>query len=146
MLLASITSLTEDAVSFTTGFIVEVPRRTSYDELVVSLRLPWMRSIPWSCVEEMTLFSEGHAPLAGVRLIRGSDEIPVRFCQSLGGYWTIGERIRLAAALDEEAARSAKLEVHVNFFLPYVSVAGRPPLLSARDSVTWAAPMLVEPA
>ncbi|MGN6220896.1 MAG: hypothetical protein ACTHNQ_15460 [Microbacterium sp.] len=135
MLAKSITLSQRTRVSFTTGFIVEVSPAASDGEMVVTLRLPWMRSIPWSCVEEIAVYCGQGAALAGVRLVRGGDEIPVRLCQTLRGYWTIGERIRLVLGRDGGLPRVTNLEVHVNFYIPYVNDAGRPPMLSARDTM-----------
>lgn len=128
-------------MSFTNGFIVELSAAPTNDSLVVTMTLPWMRSIPWTCISEIVVCdADAEMLLDAAILVRGRDEVRVQECRSLAGYWTIGERIQLRTVGLAGSASSVKLEVQVAFFIPYVNTSGRPPHLIATDTVTWTAP------
>lgn len=128
-------------MSFTTGFIVELSASPSNDALVLTMTLPWMRSIPWACVSEIVVSdTDGGVPLGEVILVRGRDEVRVQECRSLVGYWTTGERTQLRIVGLAASASSATLLVRVAFSVPYVNAGGRPPHLVATDTAIWTAP------
>ncbi|WP_374976530.1 hypothetical protein ACEYYH_01465 [Microbacterium trichothecenolyticum] len=102
----------------------------------MTITLPWMRSIPWTCVSDIVVSDFGAAmPIGEVILVRGPDEVSARECSALGGYWTTGERVTLRVHGLPEPGSGVSLEVRVAFFIPYVNAGGRPPHLIATDRV-----------
>lgn len=111
---------------FTSGFVREDALSVTDDGVEVEVRLPWMRSLPWRCVDQFTVAFDGRR-LRGsdLRVRIGDSVIETDNCRSLDGYWVVGTPVVLVASriLEPTGDERVCVRVAVTYFIPYV--AGR---------------------
>ncbi|MFF2050313.1 DUF6379 domain-containing protein [Leifsonia sp. NPDC058194] len=85
-------------MAFNSGFIREDALRGADDGYVVSVRLPWMRALPWSSIGDLTLSVDGTpVPTAGGRIVVDGVERTYGALHDGGqGYWGVGVPLQIA--------------------------------------------------
>lgn len=125
-------------VPFTAGFIDDNSVRLVADELRVTIRLPWMRSIPWPCVRAMSLHVNGDSNTDLDAMLHVVDRsLPARSCRSLDGYWEVGTSVTLTVTSSEVAtvvADGALVIATVEFVIPYIDNGDGPASITTSAS------------
>ena len=100
---------------------------------VLTLRLPWMRSLPWSCVEDVSVAIDGH-PSDASALAFELDGAPVPLPELAGrwrDYWVVGRPVRLL--IGTETAKSpgsrVRLDLALRLRIPYLILGPAGPLV-----------------
>lgn len=111
-------------VPFTSGFVREDALSVTDDGVEVEARLPWMRSLPWRCVDQFTVEFDGRR-LEGsdLRVRIGDSVIDADDCCSLDGYWVVGTPVVLLASRTPELVGDERVcvRVTVTYVIPYVA-------------------------
>jgi Domain of unknown function (DUF6379) len=100
---------------------------------VLTLRLPWMRSLPWSCVEEVAVAFDGR-PADPTALGFGIDGelVPLRrLAERWQDYWVVGRPVRLHIGVPDPAgpARRVRVDLSLRLRIPYLILGPAGPLV-----------------
>lgn len=109
---------------FTSGFVGKDALTVTDDGVEVEVRLPWMRSLPWRCVDQFTIAFNGRRLREGeLRLRIGDSVIVADDCRSFDGYWVVGTPVVLLASrtLEPMGDERVCVRVAVTYFIPYVA-------------------------
>jgi hypothetical protein len=113
-------------VPFTSGFLRADAFSVTDDGVEVEVRLPWMRSLPWRCVDRFTVSFDGRRlRRSDLRVRIGDSVIRADDCPTLDGYWIVGAPVVLLVPHAPElmADQRVCVRVEVTYVIPYV--AGR---------------------
>jgi hypothetical protein len=111
-------------VPFTSGFLRADALSLTGDGVEVEVRLPWMRSLPWRCVDRFTVSFDGRRlRRSDLRVRIGDSVIHADDCPTVDGYWVVGTPVVLLASRTPEpmADQRVCVRVGVTFVIPYVA-------------------------
>ena len=100
---------------------------------VLSLRLPWMRSLPWSCVEQVEVALDGQ-PVRNDALgfeVGGAVVAPRDLAERWQDYWVVGRPVRLHVDVAPSALPGQRVRVDLSLRLriPYLILGPAGPLV-----------------
>jgi hypothetical protein len=120
-------------MAFVSGFLRDDSLREHDGGFAVWLGLPWMRALPWSSVQRLTLVVDGaEIPDRDVRFeltgqLLSTDELSGRWAQ----YWAMHHRLRLVVSRRASLGLGERLEISATAELriPYLSVGPGKPMV-----------------
>src|SRR5215218_3341736 len=117
------------------GFVSVGGLRVVDDRLDVEVRLPWMRSLPWRCINQISVTVDGQElPGSCLRLRVDGRRVRIEECSSLDGYWMIGRAVTVEVRR-RRMQEGMLLCVSVRFVIPYVEGDDGPPKLLAATTL-----------
>lgn len=100
---------------------------------VLTLRLPWMRSLPWSCVEDVHVSVDGQpVDSTAVEFEVGDDLVPLgQLADRWQDYWVVGRPIRLhlRTGAASTPGRLVQLDLALRLRIPYLILGPAGPLV-----------------
>jgi hypothetical protein len=104
------------------------------DGFVLRVGLPWMRSLPLSCVLDLVIQINGcSVPAEDVRVCLAASRAPLADLPDKDGWWFLQDRLVLAGPLTASAESHYDVEVSMRLLLPYLdSPSGGPAVLPFR--------------
>lgn len=117
------------------GFVRAGGLRVVDDGLDFEARLPWMRSLPWRCINQISVTLDGQElPGSCLRLHVDGRLVRIEECSSLDRYWMIGRAVTVQVRR-RRMQEGALLCVSVRFVIPYVEGDDGPPELLAATTL-----------
>ena len=117
------------------GFVSVGGLRVVDDRLDVEVRLPWMRSLPWRCINQMSVTVDGQELPGGCLRLRVDGRlVRIEERSSLDGYWMIGRAVTVEVRR-RRMQEGMLLCVSVRFVIPYVEGDDGPPKLLAATTL-----------
>jgi hypothetical protein len=132
-------------VSLASVLLREDALREHEDGLALSVRLPWYRSLPLSCVEEIEVVLDGEPiPAENLRLVVGGrerrlDELQARHDEE----WFVRDPASILVPRPVRAGEAHDVRVAIRCRIPYISTAPDTPL---RQVTERALELTVQPA
>ncbi|MGN6220872.1 MAG: hypothetical protein ACTHNQ_15330 [Microbacterium sp.] len=87
--------------------------------LEIRVWLPWMRSLPWTCITDVAVEIDGRALEGGVAVF-DDVEIPLRAIVELPGYWMVGTSLAVRVPHAPASVGERPVRVRVTAAIPYI--------------------------
>ncbi|HWI30205.1 MAG TPA: hypothetical protein VNT50_01830 [Microbacterium sp.] len=122
---------------FSSGLLRDDGFRSSADgRIAIEARVPWMRSLPWDCVLDITVTLDDEAiPIDALRFTTADGESgSFEELRALDGYWVIGEPLTISwGTVADEPPTDAVVTLAVRILIPYMVLPGG---AAARETFT----------
>lgn len=103
--------------------------------LELRIWLPWMRSLPWTCVLDVAVFvDERRVDPGQVNVETDLGLVRLDDLAGLGGYWMVGRSVLLRADDACAAGSSPQVRVEVTCAIPYIFDANGPLIVVSEAS------------
>ncbi|MFC0681566.1 DUF6379 domain-containing protein [Lysobacter korlensis] len=100
---------------------------------VLTLRLPWMRSLPWSCVEEVDVALDGQSVNDDALAfeVDGALVAPQQLSGRWQDYWVVGRPVRLhiRSGPAVPTGRRVRVDLTLRLRIPYLILGPAGPLV-----------------
>ena len=120
-------------MGFDAAMLSDESLTTMPDGYALAVRLPWMRSLPWSCVEGLDVVLNG-APVdsAALAFDVAGERVPVsRLGERFAEYWVVGRPVtlRVRTAATQPPGRRVGLDLALRLRIPYLILGPAGPLV-----------------
>jgi Domain of unknown function (DUF6379) len=120
-------------MGFDAALLSDESLTTTPDGYALTLRLPWMRSLPWSCVEGVDVVLNGEpTDQAALAFEIAGDLVPIpRLGERFAQYWVVGRPVtlHLRTAAAQPAGQRVALDLTLRLRIPYLILGPAGPLV-----------------
>lgn len=125
-------TITGGSMSFAAGLLRDDSLTIAGDTVELRLRLPWMRTLPWSAIEGVTVWIDGgDVPDGAITWVYQGKAGSLDAVRSRSKYWIIGTPLtaRIAVRSISPIRREWWVRVRVEMGIPYIAAPAGGPLM-----------------